>query len=491
MSKNFPSFPLVFVAFVLILQIFTNANAQAMEVRIKIAATKPDSVDVKVNFTSKSKRNTSLDVWFLDEYAGVTGLNDRRSIVYVYDNQGYLVSRKWFLAGERVTGVNIGGLGYSVKAEPLANPSVAAHVSWLKTDGGLLMLDDLLPQSAGKSANVKLEMPAGWTVRTTEPESEPNTFAVSNIEKAVFYVGTNVRDRQIEAGNSYPRLSLRGEWLFSDLEAAAMVESIFAGYDREFGRLPAAPSRIWISKFPFPAGIGSWEGDTRGRSVTIVSSDMPFKSQSLQRLHEQLRHELFHLWLPNGVNLTGNYDWFYEGFALYQSLKLGVDGNRIRFDDFLDTLSRAYNIDISQSQRLSLIDASKKRWLGSNTQVYARGMLVAFLCDLALLERSDGKHSVTEILREIYRKYAPPGPAQDGNAAVLAVLRGYRELVPIIDRNITGAENLEWTALLKTAGIEAENRDQIVRLKPVTKPSGKQRDLLDKLGYNSWRKLSK
>lgn len=491
MSKNFPSFPLVFVAFALILQIFTNANAQAMEVRIKIAAAKPDSVDVKVNFTSKSERNTSLDVWFLDEYAGVTGLNDRRSIVYVYDNQGYLVSRKWFLAGERVTGVNISGLGYSVKAEPLANPSAAAHVSWLKTDGGLLMLDDLLPQSAGKSANVKLEMPAGWTVRTTEPESEPNTFAVSNIEKAVFYVGTNVRDQQIKSGNSYPQLSLRGEWLFSDLEAAAIVESIFAGYDREFGRLPAAPSRIWISKFPFPAGIGSWEGDTRGRSVTIVSSDMPFKSQSLQRLHEQLRHELFHLWIPNGVNLTGNYDWFYEGFALYQSLKFGVASGRIRFDDFLDTLSRAYNIDISRNSRISLIDASKRRWTGSNTQVYARGMLVAFLCDLTLLEVSRGKRSVTDVVREVYRKHSPQSPVGEGNAAVLSILRGYKELVPVIERNILGAENIEWAKLIGAAGLEAETRDQLVGLKTLAKPSNRQRDLLDKLGYNSWRKMSK
>ena len=42
--------------------------------------------------------------------------------------------------------------------------------------------------------------------------------------------------------------------------------------------------------------------------------------------------------IPNDVNLSGNYDWFYEGFALYQSLKLAVGLNRIRFEDFLDTL---------------------------------------------------------------------------------------------------------------------------------------------------------
>ena len=54
--------------------------------------------------------------------------------------------------------------------------------------------------------------------------------------------------------------------------------------------------------------------------------------------------------------------------------------NRIRFDDFLDTLSRALTTDRLHSNGLSLIDASKNRFGGANTTVYARGMVVAFLC---------------------------------------------------------------------------------------------------------------
>jgi predicted metalloprotease with PDZ domain len=114
---------------------------------------------------------------------------------------------------------------------------------------------------------------------------------------------------------------------------------------------------------------------------------------------------MFHLWIPNGVNLTGNYDWFYEGFALYESLKLAVRMNRIGFADFLDTLSRAHTIDSAQSQRISLIQASANRFGGSNTQVYARGMLVAFLTDLAMLQQSKGKKSVDDLLRDLYRTH--------------------------------------------------------------------------------------
>ncbi|MEO6655246.1 MAG: hypothetical protein ABIO36_04120, partial [Pyrinomonadaceae bacterium] len=63
-------------------------------------------------------------------------------------------------------------------------------------------------------------------------------------------------------------------------------------------------------------------------------------------------------------------------------------------------------------------------------------------------------------------------------------------VIPIGERNITGSESIDWAALLKTAGIEAALKDQVTTLTVVAKPSGRQKDLLDKLGYNNWRKLT-
>jgi predicted metalloprotease with PDZ domain len=194
--------------------------------------------------------------------------------------------------------------------------------------------------------------------------------------------------------------------------------------------------------------------------------------------------------MPNNLNLSGNYDWFYEGFALYQSLRMGVAVNRLRFEDFLDTLARAHSIDTLQTQRASLVDASKNRWNGSNTQVYARGMLVAFLCDIAVLQRTKGKTSLSDVLREIYRKYSFPNARSEGNAAVLSVLRGSAELRSIVDKYVEGAENIVWKTDLQAVGIESAEENFQTKLKVATKPNGRQKDLLNELGYNNWRKLS-
>jgi predicted metalloprotease with PDZ domain len=268
-----------------------------------------------------------------------------------------------------------------------------------------------------------------------------------------------------------------------------MAEEIFALH-RDLFRADVANSRLILSNFPVATPPGSWEARTRGNTIVIISSDMPFKTQSLQRLHEQLRHEMFHLWIPNGVNLTGNYDWFYEGFALYRSLKLAVGANRIRFEDFLDTLSRAHTIDSAGSQKVSLIQASAARFAGANTQVYARGMLVAFLCDLAVMGKSNGKRSVETILRELYTTHRKPAAPVDGNTIVLTLLRSHPELNPIVDKYITGVDRIDWTAELAAAGIKDEDPGPITTLRVLEKPRGRQKAMLDKLGYNNWRRLT-
>jgi predicted metalloprotease with PDZ domain len=288
----------------------------------------------------------------------------------------------------------------------------------------------------------------------------------------------------VRAGAASVKFSLAGEWQFADAEAERAGEEIFSRYRDLFGGVPADNFLIAFYPFTVETGFGEWEADTRGTTSVIVSADMPFASQSPQRLHEQLRHEIFHFWIPNGVNLSGNYDWFYEGFALYESAKTGVATNTIRFEGFLDVLSRAHAIDARSDKKTSLVEASRNRFAGENTRIYARGMIAAFLCDLAMLEKSRGKRSSADILRTVYRSHNR-GTRVDGNEAVLSVMRNWPELVPIVERYITGSEMIDWSTYLAYAGLEAGPDGLMV----AAKLSGRQKDLLDKLGYNNWRKL--
>jgi hypothetical protein len=481
MSKILAPKYYVFAAAVLILQFFTFTAAQDVDVRITIAQ---GSAEIEGNFALDGPSSIS----FLDSYGPETQLVDRLSDVAIVrrGKDGPIAQRTRVKAGDVITASNIARFSYRTLLRPSQRPFAGAHLSWLTDIDGLLMLDDLLPQMAVKSATVAIEPPAGWKIFTTETELSPGVFRIRHLEKAVFYLGKDIRVVRAKA----PTVIVSGnDWLFKDADAANMSAKIFDEYSKLFGPIKDIDPIVRIGKFPTEQMMGSWEADTRGQSVTIASMDTPFRSQSLQRLHEQLRHELFHLWVPGRLNLTGRYDWFYEGFAMYQSLKTGVAGNQIRFEDYLDTLSRARSIDGSGDRRLSLLDLSSTRWTGGNTRVYARGMLAAFACDLAMLRSSNGKRNVTDVIAAIVKEHSYPAAKMDGETAILSELRSRIELVPIVDRLITGIERFDFSYLLDAAGLEIVKNGSSESIKIVAKPNGKQKDLLKRLGSENWRNI--
>ena len=492
MSKILRPIQLIPAAFVLILQFFTFAAGQHTEISITITKETPTLAKVNGRRDASGEARLPYFLPFMSAYAGVSGIDKRILDLKAFDKDGIELPLERSGA-EYHAQRSIESWNCVVDLSPIKQTTAATHLSWLGTDGGIFILDDIIPyvvasHMRGQSARIKFELPDGWKVLTTEKSDGQGVFQVPNLERTVFVVGKGWSEQTISRRGGSINLSSKGDWKFTDSDAAAAITEVVEYYSSLVGPAPSGNNQIVMYKFPFDVQPGEWEADTRGSTVTIASSDMPYKSQSLQRLHEQLRHEIFHLWIPNGVNLTGNYDWFYEGFALYQSLKMGVAVNRIRFDDYLETLSRAYAIDARQSNKTSMIESSRNRWNGSNTDVYARGMLVAFLCDVAMLDASKGKRSTTDLLREIYSKHGREAKPEDGNAAILAIMRRYPELTSIAGRYVTGAEKLEWAELIKAAGFDADAKSG--RLSVSAKPSGRQKDLLDKLGYNNWRKLA-
>lgn len=469
------------------------AAAQEIEAVVKILS--PDSVKVTGEVTGKNLIQTNFNWTFTNSIAGIENLGARISEFALADSQNRSISTKKLINGEYLANEKASVFSYQVNLKPLPNAAAMAHVSWLSGEHGLLMLADLLPQFAAvnqtKSAKIKFELLPGWKIISSEKNTGENTFHVKNIEKAIFLVGSGCREQNMPIASATINIAICGEWQFADAEALKLSNEIFEEYRKLFSESPTEKVQIFLLRFPKEIKFGRWAAETRGVNLTILSADMPFKTQSVQRLHEQLRHEIFHLWMPNNLALTGNYDWFYEGFTVYQALRTGVAMNQIRFEDYLDTLAEAYNlVNLQSNGRVSLVDSSKSRWSGENNQIYARGMLVAFLCDVAFLRETKGKGNVSVLFQEIYQKHRVPNQSENGNAAILKVLKSYTQLVPVVEKYITGTDEINWETDLGSVGIQSTEENFVVRLTVKSKLNGKQKDLLDKLGYNNWRKMS-
>ena len=132
----------------------------------------------------------------------------------------------------------------------------------------------------------------------------------------------------------------------------------------------------------------------------------------------------------------------------------------------------------------SLVEASKNRVAGEDTTLYARGMLLAFFTDLQLLKRSGGNRDIASIFRSIFEKYRNPASVTDGNKAVLEAI-GSRE----INNYVENGGALDWTSAFQSAGIEIVGDGPGKSLRVMPKLSGAEKRILDRLGYNNWRKL--
>ncbi|HMS09796.1 MAG TPA: hypothetical protein PKE66_09945, partial [Pyrinomonadaceae bacterium] len=310
-------------AFPLILQIFTFAAAQGseIEIRLDVEGKRPT---VAGSFAPSDEQMAKKNISFLLSIAGIESLGERIGDVRAFDAEGAELSLRTLVPGEYLAPRPPVRWSYDIDLRPPANRLGSPHVSWLGMAGGLLMLGDLLPFEGRRerSARVKLILPRGWRAVSVYPAEADGSLKIDDVSRAVIaVVRGNIQPIKFRSkrGAAYEML-ITGEWQFTRADAEAMLGEIADEYEKLFDARPAERVQINLVPFPQGGGRGDWAAETRGATVTIVSGDTPFATQSPQRLHEQIRHELFHLWLPNGVRLTGSYDWFYEGAALYHSL---------------------------------------------------------------------------------------------------------------------------------------------------------------------------
>lgn len=266
-----------------------------------------------------------------------------------------------------------------------------SHVSWLNSERGFLMLGDLLPQLSKEgidstTAVLEFNLPGGWTIASnTEPDKDKR-YLVSDVDRAVFFLGRSLRGKSMRIDSTELVFVSSGEWAFADSQALKVAGKVLKEYSRITRYRLTSKPLLMLAPFSVSAGPERWSAETRGPSVVLVLGNNARRNALLGRLGVVLTHELFHLWVPNSFHLDGDYDWFFEGFTLYQALLTARQLGFISFEDYLDTLGRVYDSYCSSPDhdKLSLIEASERRWTTSWSLVYDKGMLVAMAYDLML-----------------------------------------------------------------------------------------------------------
>jgi hypothetical protein len=456
-----------------------SAKAQGLEAQISVVSLSPPLVKVE------GRLDVGATPWsFRNSYAGVLGLAERVENFTLADARGAAVPIRKLAPGEYEAARPATAFVYEVKLEPPPDNNSAPHVSWLAPNHGLLMGGDLLPLPTAR-ARLRLTLPAGWTASPSP--SAALTYNVDDAESAVFLVGRGVRERRANVRGSELTVAFAGDWAFEDQDAVEVVTQVLNEHARSFGAAPRKSSSVIVAPHPRQSAPSQWSAEARGGNVTFLTGRAPTKQSALARLTGPLAHELFHLWVPNALRLAGEYDWFYEGFAVYQALRIGVRLGHINFNDYLDALAGSYDLYRREAARdgVSLIDSSLRRWSGSNAMVYHKGALVAFLYDMELRRSTGGKRTLDDAFRELFRGSQTATAPGDANAVVTAAMDALLpEETNFTSRYVRSVCKINLAEELRLYGLTVNQDPSRTRITVSASLNRLQRALLRQIGYN-------
>lgn len=471
--------PQIFIKCALLLvsifSVSTSAHAQFQRAQVKLSFSQPDLAKISI------RPLQPLQTWsFLNSYAGALGLGDRVQNFQDDSPNADALSLKRIAAGVFRADRPVTAVTYEVRLA-LASAKNAAHVSWFTSDGGVLMLADLLPQEVTQEGSIDalLELPTGWQVRPLMPLSRPLIYLIDDPVNAVLSVGPSLKTSFKKIDETRLDVALSGNWSFDEKRVTDAATKVLKKY-LQLTRFKLPIARVLIAPMP-SGGSEKWQAQTRGSTLLLLLDRRADFQNWIGQLEVIFTHELLHLWVPNALHLKGDYDWFFEGFTLYQALVTALELKVISFDEYLNTLARVYDSYLSKPDALSLIEASERRWTGTASTVYDKGMLLAFLYDLELRNETRGNSRLADRYAELFRQYA--AKTVNANEAIMSLLISSPATERMLKSYVEDRRELEFAATLKRHGIILDSDNNASDLKIVANPTEDQRRLLRSIGY--------
>jgi hypothetical protein len=452
-----------------------NSQAQTARSQINVSIVGDSRIRIQIRLS------TPANSWsFLNAYGGVVGLAERIEKFQAHHlNQPVYIKR--LSAGEYRSDEKADEVVYEAYIPP-SDIGQIAHVSWLTSNYGILMLADLLPESISE-VSVVFVLPAEWNIGASVDCDGTFRCLVDEPGKQVFLIGRQLRATSKQIHGIDLGLVIYGKWPAEDQKVLKSATKIVEWYLALTNfRLRSRPT-ILLAPLPrLDSGV-KWKAETRGATIVLLVNSTPSFNNFLGQVAIIFTHEILHLWVPNSLQLTGDYDWFFEGFTSYVALQTALNLELIGFREYLDTLARVYDSYRSYPDDQTLIEASERRWTSSTPVVYDKGMLVAFLYDLVIRSDTEGRSSLADSYRSLFTQHANE-PA-NANDVIIKLLTSSPATEGFSATYIESRNRIQLEKILPSFGFEMNTNSSNSHLTVRSGLAEKQKALMRSLGYRN------
>lgn len=308
----------------------------------------------------------------------------------------------------------------------------------------------------GEPLEIKLEYPTEWQAGTSLAKNASGSYLAKNYDHAVdspillgrlSKASTDLNGSTIEIYTYSKTDKIKSEDLLNSMKEMLKAAGAF------------------VVNFPVDryAFLFHFEDETWGAWEHSYSSEYVFEEQEFTPEYGALitstaAHEFFHVITPLNIHseiieqfnfvtpTASEHLWLYEGTTEWASDAMQLRYGMIDLPKFLNEMKQKLVTDARYDQSYSLSKLSLTSFTPEGQRqygnIYMRGAVVAALLDIRLLELSNGKRGLREVVNELSKKYGPSKSFPEKDFFNIFTAMTYPEIADFFDKYIKNANPL-------------------------------------------------
>ncbi|WP_438422836.1 M61 family metallopeptidase [Aquimarina macrocephali] len=321
----------------------------------------------------------------------------------------------------------------------------------------------------GKQAapfRVKIEYPNHWKIGTALKKDNQGRYLAKNydeiVDSPILLGELNVASSKV--GNTdIDVFTFSQNKIVNSNEILSSMEEILVAADKFLYGLPV--DRYTFLFFFDNKDAGAWE---HSYSSGYVLRENKWSVME-QFVKNTAAHEFFHIVTPLNIHseiieqfnfvkpVPSKHLWLYEATTEWAANTMLFRSDQISLEEYFELLHR--KVDASQffDSNYSLEKLSLNSYSNEGQEqyvnIYHRGALTMGLLDIKLLELSNGKKGLRELVNDLIQKYGPSKPFKEDTFYDEIVSMSNPEIKIFIDNYIIGAKPLPLKEIYKKIGV--------------------------------------
>jgi predicted metalloprotease with PDZ domain len=315
--------------------------------------------------------------------------------------------------------------------------------------------------------NLKIDYPAEWSVGTALEKNDTGYFTAANYDRMVdspILLGrltkatTTVAGAQIDVYTYSKTDKIKSDQLLTNMQSMLTAAGQF---------LKQLPVKRYTFLYHFEdQSWGAWE---HSYSSEYVIKEEEFSKKLADNMTSIAAHEFFHVVTPLNIHseiiqqfnfvtpTPSEHLWLYEGVTEWASDAMQLRGQIMDLPTYLEeqTQKIAYDKSLDTTYSLSKLGLTCYTDEGQRQygNIYARGALVAGLLDIRLLELSNGKRGLREVINELATTYGPNQAFPEKDFFAIFTQKTYPEIADFFNRYVKATEPLPFGEYYGKLGI--------------------------------------